>query len=250
MKHLKTSNRLPLILLAPGIAAAMLRVRLYAVALDEKGLLLSGHPLRFALWAAVAAGAALIAAMVWKQQGEKTYAANFTGSAAAGSAGFLMAATVLTMALNTVLPASETIALVWKILGFLAAPALVWTGIRRSREKTPFFAGHGLLCLFLLLYAVSRYQLWSGNPQLQDYVFELLAILALVLFSYHHAAFEADMGSRRWLLASGMAVLLLAPAAIPGSATPGLYAAGLVWAACDLCPLTPPEKEEIPGETA
>jgi hypothetical protein len=251
MNHLKTWNFLPRILLIPGIAAALLRWQLYGTALDEKGLLTAGHPLSIAQWAVVALGAALIAAAVRKAAGDNSYALNFPVSPSAGSTCFLMAAMVLSMVLNTVLPLTGILPRIWKVLGILTAPALVWTGSRRSKGQTPFFAGHGLLCLFLLLYVISRYQLWSGNPQLQDYVFELLAMVALILFSYHHAAFEADMGSRRWLLGSGMAVLLLSPAAVLGSGAPGLYIAGLVWAACDLCPLTPPEKDEvIPGDPA
>ena len=59
-------------------------------------------------------------------------------------------------------------------------------------------------------------------------------------------AFEADMGSRRMQLATGLLAILMCAAALGRTETTGLFAAGMVWASTDLCHLTPPtQKDEV-----
>ena len=230
----------------PVLAAAAygLRRALYSVAVDGKNLLIPGHPLEIALWAVVLAGAAVIAGVVRKLDGSNVYADNFRASAPAALSYFLLAYVIGMMVLLNNFQGTDQIARLQRILGAIAVPGLVWGGVRRLRGKMPFFGIHVALCLFLLLYLISWYQSWSGNPQLQDYVFDLLAAVALILFSYQCAAFEAGIGRRRMQLALGMLSVLLCGGALAGSENPGLYAAGLVWAAADLCILAPPPKKE------
>ena len=95
-----------------------------------------------------------------------------------------------------------------------------------------------------------------GNyPFLQSVGYSLLitvASVALILFSYYCAAFEADAGSRRMQLAAGLTAILLCGAAVPYSAFPNLYLCGLIWAATDLCcPFQPTKEVEVDcGEAA
>lgn len=244
MNAMNKSSFLPCLALISGTAAFGLRKCLYAFAVDQRGLLISGHPLSFALWAVVAAAAAFLLWQVRKTEGSNTYETAFAPSRlSAGACAFLAGSLLVTVLNHT--PALGNVAAAWKVLGFLSAPAVMWAGICRSKGRKPFFGVHGLLCLFLLIHMVSRYQVWSSNPQLQDYIFELLAAVALTLFSYHCAAFEADMGSRRMYLATGLLAVLLCAAALSGTGTPGLYLGGLVWAFADLCTLTPPPKDEV-----
>ena len=242
MNILKKLHFLPLAALGFGMAAFGLRAALYAFAVDVKGLLVSGHPLTCALWAVVAAGAAFILWNVRSQKGSSTYEDNFSPSNDAAIGSGLMALGLLMTVTGQPTAASGTLGLLWKILGILSIPAVALSGVSRYRGKCPFFGFHALLCVFLLIHMVSRYQEWSGNPQLQDYVFELLATVALTLFSYHCAAFETDMGSRRMQLATGLLAVLLCPAALAGSESGWLYIYGTVWAFSNLCSLTPPRE--------
>ena len=233
-----------LAVLVLAILAAFLRRGLYLHAVDARGLLISRLPLEIALWAVVLAGVAVIIGIVWKLDGSNAYEENFDASASAALGYFLLAYVIGMMVLLNNFQGTDQIARLQRILGAIAVPGLVWGGVRRLRGKMPFFGIHVALCLFLLLYLISWYQLWSGNPQLQDYVFDLLAAVALILFSYQCAAFEAGIGRRRMQLALGMLSVLLCGGALAGSENPGLYAAGLVWAAADLCILAPPPKKE------
>ena len=53
-------------------------------------------------------------------------------------------------------------------------------------------------CLFFLVHIVTRYQLWSANPQMQDYVFALLGAMALMFFGFYEASQAADCGNPRY----------------------------------------------------
>lgn len=247
MKNMKKPIPLLPAVLALAAAAFVLRRLLYASAVDAKNLLIANHPLSIALWTVVLAGAALIVAGVWKSDGTAACEDNFRPSNPAALGQFLMGYTVLMMVLLNDFPLEGAVGAIWKVLGFLSAPGLVWGGICRMRGKKPFFGIHAVLCLFLLLHLVSRYQTWSGNPQLQDYVFDLLASVMLMLFSYYCAALEADMGNRRMRLATGLLTVLLCGGALAvGPDYAGLSVSGAFWAAAELYrPELPPRKEEV-----
>lgn len=242
-KFQKNSLLLPAVVVLSA-AAWWLRRQLYAVAVDAKRLLVAGHPLEIALWAVVLAGAALVITAVSGKDGSQVYEDNFAASGPAALGHCLMGCTVLMMTLLHEVPMDGPVETLWKLLGYLSAPAMLWGGLCRLKGRKPFFGIHAGLCMYLLLYLISCYQLWSSNPQLQDYVFELLAAVALVLFSYQCAAFEAGIGSRRKQLATGLLAVLLCGAANFRAQVPALYAGGFVWALTDLCRLDPPPKQE------
>lgn len=233
--------------LVPPLAVAVhgLRRALYLAAVDEKGLLVSGHPLSLALWAAVLCGAVLIAAAVWKLDGAGTYADNFKAAPMAALAHLWLALVIGRMVLRNDFQGMDRIALLLRVVGAVTVPGLVWAGVDRFRGRKPFFLVHAGLTVFLLLYLISWYQVWSANPQMQDYVFDLLGGVALVLFGYQLTAFEADRGNRRLHLAMGLLAVLLCAGALAGPENFDLYGAGMIWAATDLCRVIPPKKDEV-----
>lgn len=250
MNILKKFHFLPFTALVLGAAAFGLRTGLYSFAVDQRGLLVSGHPLSYALWAVVMFGAAFLLWNVRKLDGSNVYEDNFSSSTpAAFSCGLMALGLLMTVKLQSPVGTGAAV-LLWRILGILCIPAMVWAGVSRGQGKKPFFGTHAVLCLFLLIHMIGRYQLWSANPQLQDYVFELLAAISLTLFSYYCAAFEADMGSRRMQLATGLLAVLLCPVALAGSEPGWLYVYGTVWVLFNLCTLTPPPKEEVKPDDA
>jgi len=123
----------------------------------------------------------------------------------------------------------------WHILGLAAPVCLILAGMARVRGKKPFFLLHISVCLFLVLHIVTRYQLWSGNPQMQDYVFSLLGAMALMFFGFYAAAMEAGCGSCRMTLGMGLAAVYLCTAELARSSDPALYLGGILWVLTDLC---------------
>lgn len=226
------SRKLPVLMLFLGIAALMLRKRLYAVAVDVKGLLIQNHPLEIALF--VLTGMALLVAglAAWKHAGcEEQVSGNLPGALGNLAAGAGIFVTVYA----GVPMMGGYLETVWWILGLAAPVCLLLAGLAKALGKRPFFLLHVVPCLFLLVHIVIRYQLWSGDPQMQDYIFSLLGAMAMMFFGFYTAAMEADCGSPRLRLGMGLAAVYLCMAELARSSCPGLYLGGILWVLTDLC---------------
>ena len=197
MKKLLIPKNLPILAAGLGAVGLVLRWLLYAVTVDEKNLLPVSHPLKILLWLVTAGAVVLIVGTVWKLDGSNRYADNFFPSMTAAVGHFVAAAGILlTVLLNK--PATYgAITTAWKVLGILSAPALVLAGMSRMQGKRPMFLTHLVVCVFLMFHILGNCQSWSGNPQLQDYVFSLFGCVFLMLFAYYEAAFDVGSGTRR-----------------------------------------------------
>jgi len=242
MKHHLKPKRLPLLTLALGGLGLVLRRVLYATALDARYLLPGDHPLEIALWVLTLAALCLIAATVWGLDGSARYADNFQPSRAAAAGHFLAAGGILLTVLGNDPMGFGYLGLAWKVLGYLAPPCLVAAGIDRLRGRVPCFALHMTACMFLVFQIVDHYRAWSGNPQLQDYIFELMGTMILMFFSYYCAAFDVESGKRRMHLGTGLTAVYLCTVNLATTAYPFLYLGGIAWVLCDLCSLTPKPK--------
>ena len=244
MKRDSGSARLSLPMLFFGIAALVLRRNLYAAAVDVKGLLLRNHPLEIALLVLTAFAVIWILLAVRKlepsgnyDRTEKCDLLGALGHVAAG-AGILL--TSLTADLMT----GGNLAYAWQLLGLAAPACLLLAGIARLLGKKPFFLLHVVVCLFFVVHIVAHYQLWSSNPQMQDYVFSLLGAMALMFFGFYTASMEADCGNRRMRVAMGLAALYFCTAELARSACPTLYLGGILWVLTDLGPMTAARRKE------
>lgn len=218
--------------LAGLLAAAgyFLRRLVYTGAVDEKNLLVRGHPLVLALWVLTAAALAVIAVLALREKkGSELYAENFSQSAAAFFGHGMMAAGVLvTVLLNdAVMPG--LLGLLWKWLGWATPVCLLLAGAARLRGKVPFFGFYAVACLFFAVHVVNHYQAWCSNPQLTDYFFALMAMVALTLFAYQQAAFAADSGDRRMLTLLGLGAVYLSGTELAAGAYPYLYIGCILW---------------------
>lgn len=243
MKPILKSKTLPFLIAALGGVGALLRLQLYAAAVDEKNLLIPGHPLELLLLGLTAAVAAVIVVGVWPLYGSTRYPDNF-GPSVPGAIGSVLAG--LGIALTVLLAENDggRMYYVWKGLGLLSAPCLVMAGFCRLRGKRPQFLLHGVVCVFFLLHMICHYRTWSTNPQLQDYLFSLLACVALTAFAYYQTAFDAGSGKRRSQLAAGLMGAYLSLVALSGTDAPLLYGGCAIWALTDLCSLTPVRRRQ------
>ena len=219
------SGKLPVMMLIFGLAAYALRWGLYAAAVDARGLLVRNSPLGIALAVLTVGALVWILLAVRKQPNTDGFAASLPAAVGSLAAGGGIVVTVLTAApgMGGYLEAA------WYWLGLASSVCLLLAGISRAFGKKPFFLLHVVVCLFFLIHLVTRYQLWSSNPQLQDYVFALLGAAALMCFSFYTAAQEADCGKERMKLGMGLAAIYLCLAELARSACPALYFGGLVW---------------------
>ena len=243
MKAKSGSAMLPALMLIFGIAALMLRKALYAAATDVKGLLLRWHPLERALTALTFGAMLLIVLAVRKKEPcENTEAQPLQNLLAAVGNLAAGAGILVTMLTSEMMPGS-TLTAAWKILGLAAPACLLLAGITRVLGKRPFFLLHVAVCLFFLVHIVTRYQLWSSNPQMQDYVFALLGAMALMFFGYYEASREAGCGNPRLKLGMGLAAVYLCLAELARSSCPALYLGGILWVLSQLCCAGKKEKQ-------
>ena len=54
----------------------------------------------------------------------------------------------------------------WQLFGLAAPVCFLLAGLARALGKKPFFLLHVVPCLFFLVHIVTRYQLWSSQPQM------------------------------------------------------------------------------------
>ena len=233
MKNSKKA--LPLVTVLAGTAAMALRRQLYLTAVDGKGLLLRYTPLELALLALTAAVFCLVLPVLGKDRGSDLYEDNYSAGVPAALGHVAAAVGIFTALPQGMAVMTGNMGKLWDLLRMAAAVCLLLAGFFRLLGKKPFFLLHVIPCLFFLVHTVSRYQLWSSNPQTQDFLFAVLAVAGLALFSYHTAAFEADMGSRKWVLGSGLLSVYLCLAELGWSDSPGLYFGCMFWALTGMC---------------
>lgn len=218
-----------------GIGAMVLRNMLYAVAVDVKGLLLRNHPLEIAVALLTAAVLVMLVLFVRRLENTGDYG-DFHWVRLLGALGNAAAAAGILATVMTAAPEMEHyLENIWRILGLGASVCLGLAGIARGLGRRPFFLLHVVACVFLMLHIVTRYQLWSSQPQMQDYVFALLGAMALMFFGFYTAAMEAGCGNRRMTTGMGLAAIYLCTAELARSSCPELYLGGLVWVLMDLC---------------
>ena len=235
MKRISAGKHLPAVTICWGILSLVLRWQLYRTAVDAKNLLVRNHPLSIALLV-LTVGAMLHILMAIRktdaQCGDDLQGkANLPAAAGNVAAGAGILATVLTVSPGM----GGYLARAWQILGLAAPACFLLAGMARALGKNPFFLLHVVPCLFFLVHIVTRYQLWSSNPQMQDYVFALRGAVALMLFAFYTAAMEAACGNFRMRLGTGLAAIYLCAGELAKSSCPALYLGGILWVLTELC---------------
>lgn len=227
MKEHSGSRKLTVLMLVFGIAAFALRKTLYHTAIDAKGLLLRNSPLEIAL--TVLTIGVLIRIVLAVRKSENPAEQHSAGLPAAFG-NVAAGAGILVTVLTGVSGMGGYLESAWRILGLAAPVCLLLAGIARALGKKPFFLLYVVVCLFFLMHIVTRYQLWSGDPQLQDYIFTVLSTMALMFFGFYLAAQEAACGNLPMKTGMRLAAIYLCFAELARSSCPALYLGGILWA--------------------
>lgn len=230
------------VLIFASLPALVLRSMLYRFALDEKGLLTPFHPLEICLWVLTAAYLLAVILYLRKQPEAETVVPVQNPSAAFGC--WVLAAAILIFGNGEERQAFPILVRIHFILMLLSAAALAAAGYFRLKGKLPFFGCHGIVALFFAAHMVMRYQAWSGHPQMMDYTFSLLGCVAMAIYAYQMAAFEAGIGSLKVLTGAGLLGCFFCFASLPCGEYIPIYAAGAIWMASNLSGLQEAEKPQ------
>lgn len=239
---------LPVAALAGGVLTMLMRMWVFGLGTDDRGLLVAGSfPDAFS-WILTALTVVFLILGVRDLTEATKYSFNFPASTRAACGTALGALGIFITCFVELLSGAARLGVFSAVVGLLAAAALAFVAFCRKGGMKPSFIFHSLVCVWLMLHLISHYRLWSAYPQLQTYGFELMAIVFLMLSCYQRAAFDAGHGDRRAYMFFTLAALFFCVAAIPGSSGGAFYIGSAAWmltTPCNLKPLrTKPEKYE------
>lgn len=217
-----------------GVLALVLRWQLYRTGVDAKNLLVRNHPLGIALMVLTVGVLIRILLSVRKLESKKVYEEHTSANLPAAFGNLAVGAGILTTVLTATPMMGGYLETVWRILGLAAPVCLILAGVARLLGKRPFFLLYVVVCLFFVLNIVGRYQLWSGHPQMQDYIFSLLGAMALMFFAFYMAAQEAECGNWPMKVGMGLAAIYLCLAELANTSYPALYLGGVLWVLTEL----------------
>ena len=234
----------PLLGLALGLVGAGCRFLLYALGMDEKGLLVPGHPAAVLLWVVTAAAvlAAVLAAMTFREDNKAPDETCRSIPEALGTA--VMALGVLSTLLLPENNGIATLLRLHRILSVLAFFCLLAAAVFRLMGKPVPFGCYAGAAVFFFVHVVTRYRAWSGNPQMADYLHALGAGLCLSLVSYYETALVVGLGGRRQRFALGILGIFCCVAAAARGEYPLMHLCGAVWILSVLLTVRPGESKE------
>ena len=205
-----------------GAAALGLYRLLFAIGMDGRGLLKSGHFTWVLLCIlSIAVGVVILTSTAGIPQGDS----RFRRSVPAAACCALAAVSGLFTGLGCLWNGQ----LAYAIGAMLAAAGFVAVAFCRFMGRRPNFLMHAVICIHFILQLLKLYQHSSFDPQIQDYLFQILAIIALAFTAYLLASADLGRGSRRWLWVAGMSAVYLCILSL-GSTDTGLFLTGAAWA--------------------
>lgn len=225
---------------AAGFLGFALRALLYRVGFDERGILSDTHPLH--LLCLVLTGVATLYAAFLSLKNSILSRPHPTLRFLLGlMGGYFLAIHTLTLFSRNMGP----LELLRFILTALSAISMVLSVLPFLKKGRILLICLGLISICFALDILCRYRSWSGNPQLPDYFFHLLAGVALNLGSYHTLALHTGLAKPRVQSFYCLIAMFLCLLCLVGPDPWEFYLGSAFWAAA--CVLTP-QPEDHPQE--
>ena len=187
------------LILAAAIVGFLLRIMLYTTGIDGRGLLKPTHWANIGVWTLTALTAAVLILRSRTVAGPQQYEHCYPASLSAAIGAFAAMAGIGWTMLRDFTEFSNRLNLIAWVLGLCSAVAFGCICFCRLTGRKPHYLLHTVICIYFAMRMVSQYQLWSADPQLQDYCFYLTSYVTLMLTAYHHGAFDVGMGNHRAL---------------------------------------------------
>lgn len=243
MKKILTPKYLPLVTLAASLLGLLLRIWLLGTD-NGKGFIIRGHISAVLLYILTAAFIVyLFLATRPLVEGNK-YRYNFPPSML-GAVGTLIAA--FAFGVTSILEwigTTDTLTVIASLLGIISMFALVFVAHCRWKGNHPSTLFHIVVCAYLMLRLICMYRQWSADPQLQDYSFQLLGIVCMMLAAYHRATFDANFGKRHSYIFFALASVYFCCLSLAGPDHILFFLGSAVWFFTNLCSLTPMKRKK------
>lgn len=243
MKRTLSPALLPRLVLGLGGMGLVLQIWLFGTGIDDRGLLVSWHPAWILLVLLTAASMVLLLLQCREDKAQGTYHQNFPPSLAGFIGSIAEAVGIFLLSMTGLMDHPDMLNSATGILGILCFPALVVAGYARWKGKRPSFLLHALVCMFFALWLFCQYRGWSSDPQLQNYCFQMLAGICLMMAAYQRAAFDLNIGSRRTYRFFTLAAVFFCCLSLAAPEGKLFYLTAGAGAYTDLCVPTLPEQE-------
>lgn len=232
MKHPFRFSILPYFTLGAGGIGLILRLWLFS-ATDAKGLLPASHPADTLLYIL----SALVLAVLFlacREPGTAPFRRRFRQIGE--TAGNLIASVCLILYgfLGHGILLSAIACLIGGI-ALLFSAFLAW-----KRKSLPYWV-IAVLTVALMVITVTKCRAWGAIPQLQHYIFPLLACVFLILTAYHRTTLAAKQGKRRHVAFFSQGALFFCLLSL--NSDPILCFGMACWAAAQLFPCYHTKKE-------
>ena len=181
-----------------GILGLILRLWLDHAGYDDRGLLVTSHPANTLTFVLTALILGFIALCLPKCPNFLKKPLPASKTAAIGC--FAAACGILLANIFELTHAQDSMTLICALLGVLAAVGFFYMGQRRKHGHRGSMAAFCVLIAYYMVHLILQYRLWSAAPQLQTYLFPLLASVFLMLFAYHRTALDVHgKGFRQYI---------------------------------------------------
>ncbi len=238
MKNIIKHDNLPWLTLLCGGIGLLLRFWLLST-VNDKGFITRWHISEILLTVLTSL---YLAVLFWATrslvQGSK-YSFNFPASPVAGVCAAVTGAGIAAICLVMLPQAAVLLDRICWLAGLPAAFALLYAAYNRWKGLPSNVLLHTWLCVWLILLLVCQYRHWSADPQLENYCYQLLALVFAMLSVYHRAAFAADFGKRTSYAFFSLGCVYFCCLSAAGPHDILLYLCLGIWQLTDLCRLTP-----------
>lgn len=213
-----------------GILAMVLRAALFAFCIDEKGLI-AASCLPSAIWAVAAA--ALVGGVSGFLHKQSAFPEASSSAAAAGSLLFAVG-----LVISGLLTPHRGIDFLRPFLLPLSAAAgltAAYGGLCRLQKKAQSIWCYAPAIVYLIVFMVYRYRVWSARPQLMEHAFDVLSCVSLTLTLYWHCAATCDLGNEKKKEVYSLLCLFFSVAALGHTEALWLYLTAALWLVTNTC---------------
>lgn len=233
MKKTVSPQNLSLLCACSGVVCFILRLWLLTGSVDEKGLLVTSHPGNILCWVLTGVITVLLILSLWGQKGRCIFPPQKWNAL-----GMLLRALAFAILALWGFGNEPLLCRLTAIAAIPSALCALFVAYNRTqgRRTHVLLSLPAVVCLVLLL--LSRYQVWSAEPELQRYLFPLVSLVCIMMASYQHIAAQLGMGSSFIYLLFGCGGIYFCLGAAAGPDRPLFFLLMGMWLLMDIATMT------------
>lgn len=243
MKKIFNEKLLPWLPMATGIGGLLLRVWLFAIGPDERGLLPESHPANILVYAV--AVLTLVLLLLCMPDRERTVEAS-PAVGGIGIAGQVAAAVGILAASFTESGASfDAISILNAAMAVIAAVCLILLSLRHLTGHRKASYELVFVTVYFMTHLVCQYRHWSAEPQLQNYLFQMLGSIFLMTACFYRTSLSLLGGRVRGFAFFNQAAMFCSILSLNTVMWP-FYLAMAVWTTADFYTVMAQRRDDLP----